>query len=216
MNCNHNINLIPDVSEIAKLEDSSCPVSWAENCINIARKASCGKDIMCRDGLTQVGLIIDDIVTGMGTQDDIPLLREICETIVSTKGCELAEKAASDVLYSLNNYSSEWDSHCRRKRCSALVCKSYYCVYCIPDRCQGCNKCIELCPAGAIRGGNGMTCIVDDQKCTRCNKCIEICPQDAIGKYGAVKPRIPAEPVPIGSISSDRTTSRRRRRAISS
>lgn len=216
MNCNINVDRIPDVSEIEELKEGVCPVNWAKVCVDMAREANCGKSIMCRDGLTQVGLIINDVVSGMGTQDDIPLIRELCELIASTGGCELAEKTANNVLYTLDKYADEWDQHCRRKRCAALVCKTYYSVYCIPDKCQGCGKCIENCPAGAIRGGNGMTCVVDDTKCIRCGKCFEVCPHQARGKYGAVKPRIPADPVPVGSISSDAPQPRRRRRPISS
>ena len=79
MNGNINADRIPNVSEIEELKEGVCPVNWAKVCVDMAREANCGKSIMCRDGLTQVGLIINDVVSGMGTQDDIPLIRELCE-----------------------------------------------------------------------------------------------------------------------------------------
>lgn len=212
MDCKINVDVIPNTSEIETLAEGVCPVDWTKQCIDVACRANCGKSILCRDGLTQVSLIIADIVSGGGTPDDIPLLRELCEMITSTGGCDLAVKAANNVLFSLDRYADSWDQHCRRKRCEALVCKSYYHVYCIPEKCQGCSKCIEACPVGAMTGGSGMTCVVDESKCIRCGKCFEVCPHEARGKYGAVKPRIPAEPVAVGSIGSDAPVPRRRRR----
>ena len=39
-----------------------------------------------------------------------------------------------------------------------------------PDKCIGCGKCVEVCPAGAIHDG-----IFDRSKCIRCGKCTEQC-----------------------------------------
>lgn len=213
MSCNVNVELIPNVSEIETLPAGVCPVDWARNCIELARENNCGKSVMCRDGMTQLSLIVNDIVTGRGQNDDIDLIREICKTIASTPGCELGIKAAKNVLYTLDHYGEEWDAHCRRKRCTAMVCKAYYGVYCDPEKCQGCTKCLQVCPVGAIAGGEGLICVVDSDKCIRCGKCFEVCPHEARAKYGAVKPmRLPETPVPVGSAGAAPVARRRRQR----
>ena len=214
MDCKQNVELIPEASEIAELKEGMCPVDWAKHCIDIAHHENCGKSVMCRDGMTQLSMIVNDIVSGKGQNDDIALVQELCEVIATTGGCALAEKAAKDVLYSLEKYPEEWDQHCRRKRCANLVCKAYYGVYCAPDKCQGCTKCMEVCPAGAISGGPGLICVVDPDKCVRCGKCFEVCPHEARAKYGAVKPKTPETPVPVGSFAAAGPVGRRRRRDI--
>ena len=211
MDCNHNMDLIPDVSEIEKLQADICPVDWARRSVMLASENNCGKSVLCRDGVLQICRILEDIVSGKGLQEDIGLIKELCAYIVSTGGCKMAEKAAGNVLYTLEHYAEEWDLHCRRKRCSALVCKSYYSVYCIPEKCQGCTACLSVCPVGAIKGGKELVCVVDENICIRCGACMEICPHEARGKYGAVKPRLPEEPVKVGSISAPSVHRRRRR-----
>lgn len=211
MDCRHNENLIPDISEIKTPQPGVCPVDWARKGVQIANQNNCGQSVLCRDGLVQIGLIIDDVVSGKGQPDDIPLIREICEYIKTIGGCEIAKRAAENVLYTMEQYADEWDMHCRRKRCSAMVCKAYYAVYCMPEKCQGCTACMKVCPVGAIRGGEGLICVVDSHKCIRCGKCFEVCPHEARDKYVAVKPRLPEEPVPVGS-QSETPVNRRRRR----
>lgn len=210
MRCEQNVELLPETAEIAELTPGVCPVDWAVRCVETAYENKCGKSVMCRDGLNQVRLILRDIVSGRGQSDDLELLKELCQVIQNAGGCALAEKAAGNVLYSLEHYAEEWDQHCRRKRCGQLVCKAYYSVYCVPEQCQGCGKCMEVCPVGAIAGGEGLICVVDSQACIRCGKCFEVCERAARGKYGAMKPRMPEVPVPVGSFAT--TVTRRRRR----
>lgn len=200
-----------ELPELPPLPEGGCPVDWARQCIRLARGAACGKSVMCRDGLTQLALLAEDAASGRSQPDDIPLMAELCQMIASTGGCALAQKAAENVLRTLREHADVWEQHSRRKRCPALVCKAYYAVYCAPDKCQGCTKCMEVCPSGAISGGGGLICVVDEEKCVRCGKCIEVCPHEARGKYGAVRPRLPDRPVPVGSFSA--APMRRRRRA---
>ncbi|MBQ9032015.1 MAG: 4Fe-4S binding protein [Parasporobacterium sp.] len=212
MDCKHNAELLPGCESINPLPEGTCPVDWAKKSVDTARLENCGKSLLCRDGLTQIGLIIDDIVSGGGKQEDLALLRELCDYILKIGGCGIACKAAENVLYSLNCYSETWDQHCRRKRCEALVCKAYYHVYCMPEKCNGCTACIPVCPKQAISGGGELTCFIDEERCSNCGQCIGICPQQAIGKYGAVKPRVPQGPVAVGSSAQTPQAGNRRRR----
>ncbi len=98
-----------------------CPVQWALGVARAAREASDGKNVMGRDGMTQLAQILSDLTTGNAEDDDIELVREICSVIMTTPGCEHSAKAASDILWSLENNTMDWNNH-RRKRCMKGVC----------------------------------------------------------------------------------------------
>lgn len=48
-------------------------------------------------------------------------------------------------------------------------------VLLVEDWCQGCGRCVEKCPFGAIRVENGVA-VVDRTKCMLCGYCARVCP----------------------------------------
>lgn len=52
-------------------------------------------------------------------------------------------------------------------------------VYIDSGRCQGCGRCVEACPAEALRLEGGVAQI-DQTRCTGCEACLEVCPEKAI------------------------------------
>ena len=103
------------------LTADKCPVQWALGVARAAREASDGKNVMGRDGMTQLAQILSDLTTGSAEDDDIELVREICNTIITTPGCEHSSKAAADILWSLENNTMDWNNH-RRKKCMKGIC----------------------------------------------------------------------------------------------
>ncbi len=209
--CEKTGELFPDVSEILEKKDDVCPVDWALNIAEAGSKASCGKCVMCREGLLQIYTIISDITMDQGESEDLELITDVCQVIQDIAGCEMAKKASELVLASVHNYSDEWGKHIRMKRCSTLVCKKFINFVILPDKCQGCLVCKEKCPDNAILGDNGLIHVVEHSKCTKCGLCLEICPHEAVVKAGAVLPKIPEAPVPVGSFEAAAPARRRRR-----
>lgn len=52
----------------------------------------------------------------------------------------------------------------------------------LPERCIGCNACVEACPSGAISLSDAL--VVDQGKCTSCWECAEACYADALRVVG--------------------------------
>jgi Na+-translocating ferredoxin:NAD+ oxidoreductase RNF subunit RnfB len=50
----------------------------------------------------------------------------------------------------------------------------------VTDRCIGCTKCAQSCPAEAIPLAPYQLHVIDDEKCTRCGICRKLCPTEAI------------------------------------
>lgn len=208
--CREYAKVLPDIAQIAEKAEGVCPVDWTLKVVKAARSEACGKSVMCRDGLWQIELIIKDAVSGRGSSEDIELLKELLG-VMKTSGCELAGGAAKLALESMERYPEEWDAHIRRKRCSSLICADYYTVHADPAKCAGDGACIRACAYNAISGGDGLISVVDADKCTRCGACYDVCPNGAILKAGAVKPKVPQEPVPVGSFEGASGGRRRRR-----
>jgi electron transfer flavoprotein alpha subunit len=59
------------------------------------------------------------------------------------------------------------------------------------EGCIGCEQCLAVCPADAIRMEGGLA-IVDPALCTGCEKCVSICPASVISMSGGA----PAEAAP--------------------
>ena len=209
--CEKGKDVLPDRKEILEKAETTCPVNWALSVADTARRESCGKCVMCREGTLQLYTIISDITSGRGESDDPELILDLCSVIGETADCEMAREAAGSVRLSLETHRGDWDAHLLRKRCPALVCSAYTTVVVLPDKCRGSGECARICPEDAIAGSEGMIHVVDPGKCTRCGLCIEACPSGAVGKFGAVVPKTPESPIPVGSFEGEPVRRRRRR-----
>lgn len=197
-------------------KEDGCVVDYCMNVMRTAKKESCGKCILCREGTWQVYQIIKDITEGNGESEDIELLKDLLEQISSYASCEMSRNAATICMDLIKSKEEEWDLHIRRKRCTNLVCKGTYTLYVDPVLCDGCGQCIKVCPQGAIIGGEGFIHMIDPQRCNKSLLCVSICPKSAIKKAGAIRPKLPSELVPVGSFGavadSEEGGQRRRRR----
>lgn len=210
MICETTAAALPQREAFDKSKD--CPVDRARELMEQARHASCGQCVLCREGTAQVHEIMKDAATGAGQDEDIALMDELLTLIHSSAGCEMAVEAAGESLTLLRNYPEQWEQHIGRKRCPSLVCKAYYTMHVSPASCTGCGECVKVCPQNAIAGGEGLIHVIDNKLCDRCLACVAACPAGAITKAGAVKPKGPAQPVPVGSFEEEGGGRRRRRR----
>ena len=46
--------------------------------------------------------------------------------------------------------------------------------------CSGCERCVEICPVGALAQVNGKAVLVAPDRCTYCALCEDLCPEGAI------------------------------------
>lgn len=202
--CESQSKDLPVWDGTAFTDGTACVVDFAREQMDLARRASCGKDVLCREGTLQAKAILADLSQGKGEGEDLELLSELWTLISQNAGCELSKTAAGRCLTLLEDYPEEWDQHLRRKRCTNLICKMSFLLYIAPERCDGCGKCVTVCPEDAIAGGTDLIHVIELEACTKCMACVEACPKGAIQKASAsgVKPKVPAEPVPVGSFGS--------------
>ncbi|MFN8442352.1 MAG: ferredoxin family protein [Caldilineaceae bacterium] len=63
-----------------------------------------------------------------------------------------------------------------------------------PLKCNGCGRCVEVCPAHVFGIQQGKAVLVAPQLCTYCMACEEICPTNAIALPFEIIVRQPAKP----------------------
>lgn len=195
----------------------ACPVDYTLKLMDTARKVSCGEDIFCREGAWQIAEITKEITEGKSRSEDYELLTDILEQIQLGTACQMAQTAAETGLRLLKEHEEEWNRHIRRKRCTNLICRCSYTLYIDPQLCDGCGECLNLSPPKAIIGTSGMIHIIDNENPVSVQITEAACPKGFIKRAGVIKPKLPQEPVPAGSFTSNEgensgRTRRRRRR----
>ncbi|NLV27248.1 MAG: NADH-quinone oxidoreductase subunit J/K [Methanomicrobiales archaeon] len=91
------------------MDEDTNMVDIARYFINFASSESCGKCVPCREGLKHMLLILNRIIAGKGTQNDIKLLQELSDTVQKTSLCGLGQTAPNPVLTTLKYFIEEYD-----------------------------------------------------------------------------------------------------------
>lgn len=109
---------------IVVLDDRTCIVDVARYFLAFLREESCGKCVPCREGLVQMYHIVDRIISGDGTMEDLQTLEDLGEVMSVASLCQLGGNAANPVLSTLRFFREEYEEHVRDKYCRAGVCRN--------------------------------------------------------------------------------------------
>lgn len=162
------------------MDEDTCMVEVARFFMSFTQKESCGKCVPCREGTRRMLEILEKIVAGNGTLEDLDLLEDLSDTIKHTALCGLGKTASNPVLSTLQFFRDEYEAHVVDKTCPTKTCKGLRKLYISPDDCRGCSRCAKICPVSAIEGKVKEVFTIDPLKCIRCGACLETCPFDAI------------------------------------
>lgn len=162
------------------MDEDTCMVEVARFFMNFTQNESCGKCVPCREGTKRMLEILENIVNGKGTMEDIELLEELAETISNTALCGLGKSAASPIVSTLKYFRSEYIEHIVDKKCKTHTCKALNSIVIEKELCKGCSKCAKSCPVNAIEGKIKEPFTINQSKCIKCGACIESCPFSAI------------------------------------
>jgi len=162
------------------MDESTCMVEVARFFMNFTQNESCGKCVPCREGTKRMLEILEKIVAGNGTLEDIQMLEDLAHMITETALCGLGKSAAQPVLSTLKNFHDEYIEHVVDKKCRAGNCKAMKKYVIDPNKCKGCSKCARNCPVGAISGVIKSPYTIDTTKCIKCGACQSNCVFKAI------------------------------------
>ncbi len=162
------------------MDEDTCMVEVARFFMNFTQNESCGKCVPCREGTKRMLEILEDIVAGRGTMEQLDMLEELGTAITDTALCGLGKSAALPVLSTLRVFRDEYEEHVREKKCRTGTCQALSSYVIDPEKCKGCSKCARNCPVGAISGEIKSPYTIDLQKCIKCGACASGCPFGAI------------------------------------
>lgn len=162
------------------MDENSCMVDVAQYFLRFTSKESCGKCAPCRIGTRKMVDILEKVTRGKGVMSDIEMLEGLTRAIAKGSLCGLGQTAPNPVMTTLKYFKNEYEEHVLSRRCRAAVCRDLVRYRVIREKCTGCQRCVSVCPTGAITGPRSEPHNLDPTKCIKCRACYEICRFDAI------------------------------------
>lgn len=164
------------------MNQQTCIVQIARFFMQFTQNESCGKCTPCRLGTKRILAILDKIISGKGTMEDIDELETLAGDVKASALCALGQTAPNPILSTLRYFRHEYEEHIINKRCPAGKCKELTSYSINKDVCKKCGLCAKNCPASAISGSKDTPYEIDASKCIKCGVCIEKCPFKAVTK----------------------------------
>ncbi len=97
------------------LSDKACPVLAMHNLMRFYRHESCGQCTPCREGSAWIHRIMDRIVAGEATVEELDRLHDIADNIMGNTICAFGEGTAMPALGFLRKFRKEFEQYIKTR-----------------------------------------------------------------------------------------------------
>ncbi|MBP5321351.1 MAG: NAD(P)H-dependent oxidoreductase subunit E [Kiritimatiellae bacterium] len=175
------------------IDERDCLVDLSLYFLRFLRDESCGKCVLCREGVLQLCDWVETLTrSGPKPPDLLERIEALARQIQQGSLCALGRTAPNMVLSALHAFRPEFEAHlhgaCPAGKCPELT------EFTITDACIGCTKCAQVCAAGAITCEVLEQARIDPERCVKCGVCRSICPEKAI-RNRLEPPQTPGDPL---------------------
>lgn len=161
------------------IDERDCLVDLSLYFLRFLRDESCGKCVLCREGVLQLCEWVESLTkSGPKPPDILDRIEALARQIQQGSLCALGRTAPNMVLSALHEFRHEFEAHLRGA-CPAGKCPELT-EFEITDACIGCTKCAQVCAADAITCEILEQARIDPAKCVKCGVCRSVCPERAI------------------------------------
>jgi NADH:ubiquinone oxidoreductase subunit F (NADH-binding)/ferredoxin len=164
------------------MDEDDCLVDIAKFYLGFCVDESCGKCAPCRIGGFQMLQVLEKISQGLGSEEDIAVLRRLALAMQRGSLCALGQGAPNPVISTLLHFSEEYRQHIVDKKCRAGKCTKLLRFTIIDEQCKRCRLCVKNCPSNAISGDRDKGYVIDQEKCIKCGRCFEVCKFEAVAR----------------------------------
>ena len=102
---------------VAAGERGVCPVDLTAVFLRLCQSQSCGKCTPCRVGLDRMTVLLEGMLSGSGTAEDIKLLKKTAAAIADSTDCAIGFEAAKVVLDCSEIYYKDFEVHVTTGSC---------------------------------------------------------------------------------------------------
>jgi bidirectional [NiFe] hydrogenase diaphorase subunit len=91
------------------VDDSTSMPEFARFFMDFCVDESCGKCVPCRVGTVQIRQILDKVIAGDGSEEDLEQLESLCKLVKDASLCGLGQSAPNPVLSTLQYFRHEYE-----------------------------------------------------------------------------------------------------------
>lgn len=100
--------------------DSSVDITWvASKVIKFFKHESCGKCTPCREGTYWLDKVVDRIMDGRGTPEDVKRISDVANNMQGTTLCALGDFAANPIIHTIKQFPDDFAQHVEQKEPAA-------------------------------------------------------------------------------------------------
>ena len=109
-----------------------CPVDMSLNFLRLCHAQTCGKCVPCRVGLSQLAVLIEQVLDRTADLSTIDLIENTAQVIADSADCAIGYEAAHMVLRGVRGFREDYEEHVLHGRCICGLSHPVPCVSACP------------------------------------------------------------------------------------